>query len=111
MKMSRSFSPIFLSALFGIASVVFFGCATSQSSLWEVAEATGKNKVFSLMVDGKRCSAVWVSATGHPEQVAVQNAHRMARQILGSDIREIDSRVTHDHHRNICYANVLLATR
>ena len=98
-------------ALF-ILCVLCISCGVSTSpNLWEKAQIAGENKIFTIVIDGKQYSAVRVSATGHPEEIAIQNAYQKARKILGNNIRKIDLRITHQSKHNTCIAEVLMATQ
>ena len=98
-------------ALLTICTLCISCGVPTSSNLWEEAQTVGKNKVFATVINGKQHSAIWVSATGHPEEIAIQNAHQKARQVLGNSIREIDRRITHQNSHNTCVADILMATQ
>ena len=94
-----------------ILCCVWVSCvAPTSSNLWEEAQTIGTDRVFTITIDGKQCRGVLVSATGHPEEVAIRNAHQKAKRFLGNNIREIKRKVVHHDKHNTCVVHILAAT-
>ena len=106
MKMVCCVGLLLLVAVVGCYVVVEDG----YDSLWEEAYARGEGRIFSAYIDSHSRhpqSVVWVSASGYPQNVAVQAAKYRGLRKLGRNAYTLDVRV--EYAEGYYYVDVLMA--